>query len=100
MAHIHRDDAEERGGFNFDNVRRNEMLRGSGLAFKNAMKTGTTISGVCFAGGVVLGGGHAVYERRDGGGQELREDPLHRAQHLLLRRGDGGGHGGGHGYER
>lgn len=55
MAHIHRDDAEERGGFNFDNVRRNEMLRGSGLAFKNAMKTGTTISGVCFAGGVVLG---------------------------------------------
>ena len=55
MAHIHRDDAEDRGGFNFDNVRRNEMLRGSGLAFKNAMKTGTTISGVCFAGGVVLG---------------------------------------------
>ena len=55
MAHIHRDDAEDRGGFNFDNVRRNEMLRGSGLAFKYAMKTGTTISGVCFAGGVVLG---------------------------------------------
>jgi len=23
MAHIHRDDAEERGGFTFDNVRRN-----------------------------------------------------------------------------
>ena len=55
MAHIHRDDAEDRGGFNFDNVRRNEMLRGSGLAFKNAMKTGTTSSGVYFAGGVVLG---------------------------------------------
>jgi len=55
MAHINRDAREDRGGFNFDNVRRNEMLRGSGLAFKNAMKTGTTISGVVFKGGVVLG---------------------------------------------
>ena len=31
------------------------MLRGTGLAFKNAMKTGTTISGVVFKDGVVLG---------------------------------------------
>lgn len=54
MANFQRDD-ENGGGFNFDNVSRNEMLRGSGLAFKNAMKTGTTISGVVFAGGVVLG---------------------------------------------
>ena len=47
MAHIHRDDAEDRGGFNFDNVRRNEMLRGSGLAFKNAMKTARAMVMYC-----------------------------------------------------
>jgi len=46
---------EERGGFNFDNVARNEMMSNNGLAFKAAMKTGTTITGVCFDGGVVLG---------------------------------------------
>jgi len=46
---------EERGGFNFDNVARNEMMSNNGLAFKAAMKTGTTITGVCFKGGVVLG---------------------------------------------
>ena len=44
MAQMYGVEREERGGFNFDNVRRNEMLRGTGLAFKNAMKTGTTIS--------------------------------------------------------
>ena len=49
-----RDDPDA-GGFNFDNVRRNDMLRGTGLHFKNAMKTGTTISGIVFKGGVVLG---------------------------------------------
>jgi len=46
---------EERGGFNFDNVARNTMMSNNGLAFKAAMKTGTTITGVCFDGGVVLG---------------------------------------------
>ena len=46
---------EERGGLNFDNVARNEMMSNNGLAFKAAMKTGTTITGVCFDGGVVLG---------------------------------------------
>ena len=55
MAQMYGVEREERGGFNFDNVRRNEMLRGTGLAFKNAMKTGTTISGVVFKDGVVLG---------------------------------------------
>jgi|TARA_B110000090_G_scaffold536_2_gene576 20S proteasome subunit beta 2 len=54
MAHSMRDDPDA-GGFNFDNVRRNDMLRGTGLHFKNAMKTGTTISGIVFKGGVVLG---------------------------------------------
>ena len=48
-------DREERGGFNFDNVNRNKMLHDSGLMFKNAMKTGTTISGIVFKDGVVLG---------------------------------------------
>ena len=48
-------DREERGGFNFDNVNRNKMLHDSGLTFKNAMKTGTTISGIVFKDGVVLG---------------------------------------------
>mmetsp|Transcript_7622 Transcript_7622/g.31428 ORF Transcript_7622/g.31428 Transcript_7622/m.31428 type:complete len:300 (+) Transcript_7622:220-1119(+) len=48
-------DRDERGGFNFDNVARNEMMSQNGLKFKAAMKTGTTITGVCFKGGVVLG---------------------------------------------
>jgi len=48
-------DKDERGGFNFDHVRRNNMLHSSGLQFKAAMKTGTTISGIVFKDGVVLG---------------------------------------------
>jgi len=44
------------GGFNFDNCRRNQTL---GAAFGGALprfkKTGTTIAGVVFNGGVVLG---------------------------------------------
>ena len=48
-------DRDERGRFNFDNVARNEMMSQNGLKFKAAMKTGTTITGVCFKGGVVLG---------------------------------------------
>lgn len=55
MATMYGVDKEERGGFNFDNVHRNGMLRDSGLQFKNAMKTGTTISGIVFRDGVVLG---------------------------------------------
>ena len=37
--------------------------------------------------------GHARHERLGGRRQELREDSLPRAEHLLLRRGHGGGHG-------
>jgi|TARA_B100001142_G_scaffold195655_1_gene194566 20S proteasome alpha/beta subunit len=56
MAHGTRGfDGDDRGGFNFDNVQRNAMLQSAGLSFKAAMKTGTTISGVVFKGGVVLG---------------------------------------------
>jgi len=35
---------------------------------------------------------HALHVGLHRGRQELREDPLHRAQHLLLRRRHGGGH--------
>mmetsp|Transcript_4605 Transcript_4605/g.11638 ORF Transcript_4605/g.11638 Transcript_4605/m.11638 type:complete len:286 (-) Transcript_4605:128-985(-) len=55
MATFYGMERDERGGFNFDNVQRNQMLRDTGLHFKNAMKTGTTISGIVFKGGVVLG---------------------------------------------
>ncbi|CEP00253.1 Proteasome subunit beta [Plasmodiophora brassicae] len=46
-----------RGGFNFDLCGRNAMLAASasGPALPKMKKTGTTIVGVCFKGGVVLG---------------------------------------------
>lgn len=43
------------GGFNFDNVRRNKLLQKTGLKLPNMQKTGTTIVGVCYKDGVVLG---------------------------------------------
>ncbi|DBA02501.1 TPA: hypothetical protein N0F65_010973 [Lagenidium giganteum] len=49
---------ELHGGFNFDNCRRNELLMsqpGAGGQKIKAMKTGTTICGVVFKSGVVLG---------------------------------------------
>ncbi|EJK60143.1 hypothetical protein THAOC_19555, partial [Thalassiosira oceanica] len=42
------------------------------------------------------GGRHPIHERHDRGGQELREDTLHRTEHLLLRRRHGGRHGEDH----
>jgi 20S proteasome subunit beta 2 len=47
--------AANKGGFSFDNVKRNEFLVGSGRAMPKALKTGTTIAGILFKGGVVLG---------------------------------------------
>eukprot|EP01112_Ceratiomyxa_fruticulosa_P004820 TRINITY_DN1537_c0_g1_i3.p1 TRINITY_DN1537_c0_g1~~TRINITY_DN1537_c0_g1_i3.p1 ORF type:complete len:274 (-),score=58.58 TRINITY_DN1537_c0_g1_i3:170-991(-) len=45
-----------RGGFNFDYSVRNESLSAkTGIALPKAKKTGTTIAGVIFNGGVVLG---------------------------------------------
>jgi len=44
-----------KGGFNFDNCKRNTLLQESGLTFPKAKKTGTTICGVIFKDGVVLG---------------------------------------------
>ncbi|KAF1335300.1 Proteasome subunit beta type-7, partial [Globisporangium splendens] len=51
-------DDELHGGFNFDNCRRNELLLsqpGQGGQKIKAMKTGTTIVGVVYKDGVVLG---------------------------------------------
>lgn len=48
-------DDDERGGFSFDLVNRNKMLESTGLKFKAAMKTGTTISGIVYKDGVILG---------------------------------------------
>ncbi|CAD5121585.1 DgyrCDS10083 [Dimorphilus gyrociliatus] len=49
--------AEElpKSGFNFDNCIRNRLLEGKGLKAPKALKTGTTIAGVIFKDGVVLG---------------------------------------------
>jgi len=46
---------ENLGGFNFDNKNRNEILQEKGLKFPKTRKTGTTIVGVVFKDGVVLG---------------------------------------------
>merc|ERR1712087_667195 len=44
------------GGFGFENSRRNQVLAAQpGMAMPKARKTGTTLAGVMFEGGVVLG---------------------------------------------
>jgi len=43
------------GGFTFENTSRNHMLEAAGLKAPGAMKTGTTIVGVVYNDGVVLG---------------------------------------------
>ena len=119
------------GGFDFELSQRNARLSAgaSSSVLPKAHKTGTTICGTTFAGGVVLGADTRATEgtivrcrdlcahrraaraqtpralthlslplphphcRSLGLRQELREDPLHRAQHLLLRRRHVGRHG-------
>jgi len=46
---------KSRGGFNFANAKRNAMLAKSGMAAPKVMKTGTTICGIIYKDGVVLG---------------------------------------------
>jgi 20S proteasome subunit beta 2 len=46
---------QNRGGFSFDNCKRNEMLEKTGMGMPGAMKTGTTIVGIVYKNGVVLG---------------------------------------------
>ncbi|XP_026468433.1 proteasome subunit beta type-7-like [Ctenocephalides felis] len=43
------------GGFSFDNCYRNEMLKQKGYALPKATKTGTTIVGIIYKDGVILG---------------------------------------------
>merc|ERR1719334_1190263 len=44
-----------KGGFSFENCSRNELFKEMGLKFPTAYKTGTTIAGIIFKDGVVLG---------------------------------------------
>eukprot|EP01091_Cochliopodium_minus_P010175 TRINITY_DN2650_c1_g1_i1.p1 TRINITY_DN2650_c1_g1~~TRINITY_DN2650_c1_g1_i1.p1 ORF type:complete len:272 (-),score=74.27 TRINITY_DN2650_c1_g1_i1:70-885(-) len=44
-----------KGGFSFENYTRNLLIEKQGIHFKTATKTGTTIAGVIFKNGVVLG---------------------------------------------
>ncbi|KAF9934874.1 Proteasome subunit beta type-7 [Modicella reniformis] len=46
---------QTKGGFNFDNYVRNAALEGRGLAVPKATKTGTTIVGLIYKDGIVLG---------------------------------------------
>ncbi|KAK3814919.1 MAG: proteasome subunit beta type-7 [Benniella sp.] len=46
---------QTKGGFSFDNYVRNAVLEGKGLALPKATKTGTTIVGLIYKGGLVLG---------------------------------------------
>lgn len=48
-------DAPPKGGFSFDLCRRNEMLTKKGLQLPGFRKTGTTIVGLIFEDGVILG---------------------------------------------
>ncbi|KAF9967981.1 Proteasome subunit beta type-7 [Mortierella alpina] len=46
---------QAKGGFNFDNHVRNTMMEGKGLGVPKATKTGTTIVGLIYKDGLVLG---------------------------------------------
>nr|GMD97892.1 proteasome subunit beta type-7-A-like [Ipomoea batatas] len=48
-------DVPAKGGFSFDLCRRNEMLVKKGLQPSSFLKTGTTIVGLIFQDGVILG---------------------------------------------
>jgi len=50
------DQLPNRGGFNFENCKRNQFLEQQGLGHAKFVKTGTTIAGIVFKDGVVLGG--------------------------------------------
>lgn len=46
---------EENGGYNFDNLKRNEILKEKGVKFPQFRKTGTTICGLVCQNAVILG---------------------------------------------
>ncbi|KAJ8367033.1 hypothetical protein AAFF_G00333700 [Aldrovandia affinis] len=59
MLNSTRPNQHSSGGFNFENTRRNAVLEGNlsqaGFSAPKARKTGTTISGIIFKDGVILG---------------------------------------------
>jgi 20S proteasome subunit beta 2 len=69
-AFLNADAEANRGGFSFENFHRNAMIEASsdaaGQALPRAWKTGTTIVGIVFKGGVVLGA-----DTRATGGSEV-----------------------------
>lgn len=73
----------ESGGFNFDNVHRNKALHdklaknGSSTALPTAWKTGTTICGVIYKDGVVLGA-----DTRATGGSEVVDKNCEKIHYL------------------
>jgi 20S proteasome subunit beta 2 len=69
-------------GFNFDNLHRNAMIQqaaaaGGGAKMASAKKTGTTIVGMTYAGGVVLGA-----DTRATGGTEVAEKNCEKIHYL------------------
>ncbi|KEG04871.1 proteasome subunit beta type-7, putative [Plasmodium vinckei vinckei] len=46
---------EENGGYNFENLKRNEILKEKGVTFPTFRKTGTTICGIVCQNAVILG---------------------------------------------
>jgi 20S proteasome subunit beta 2 len=74
-------DTEERGGFDFDLYIRNQnilkTLGGSDDALPKAWKTGTTISGIVYKDGVVLGA-----DTRATGGQEVVDKNCEKIHYL------------------
>lgn len=52
---LHQVTERPQGGFSFDNVQRNERLVEMGLKMPISLKTGTTIAGIIFKDGVILG---------------------------------------------
>ena len=70
----------DKGGFNFDNVRRNEAMQASGAksaVLPSAWKTGTTICGIVFKDGIVLGA-----DTRATGGAEVVDKNCEKIHYL------------------
>ena len=71
----------EKGGFNFDNVRRNEAIQAAGnkssSVLPSAWKTGTTICGIVFKDGIVLGA-----DTRATGGAEVVDKNCEKIHYL------------------
>jgi 20S proteasome subunit beta 2 len=71
--------ANERGGFSFDLCKRNEILMGAGNSsvLPKAWKTGTTICGIVYKNGIVLGA-----DTRATGGSEVMDKNCEKIHYL------------------